>query len=172
MIFKHSLDPFCSRKSSTYSRCLVSQLLCIFPLFKTHRSAKWKWKAFFSCESWAELKVWAFAAYSICNSCRPEAPSDLSERQKNHRSILENTKLWAVMQGVGPAPSRSTSSCPKVSIILIEFIFADNNCKYNLTNDLTHNILYKKSWLNRLCIINWHIYLWELGDNTYSCHLQ
>lgn len=42
---------------------------------------------------------------------------------------------------------RSTSRYHRVSIILIKFIFADNNndnnnCKYNLTNYLTHNILY------------------------------
>lgn len=70
----------------------------------------------------------------ICNSCLPEAPSDPFERQNSDYRPTEFT------------PFRSSSCHPRVSIILIKFIFADNNnCKYNLTNYLTHNILYMKS---------------------------
>lgn len=65
---------------------------------------------------------------------------------QNHENIIK--KLRAVMRGGGggvESTSRSTSRYHNVSIILIEFIFADNNGKRNLTNYLTHNILYMKS---------------------------
>lgn len=152
MIFKHSLDPFCNMNSSTYSDCLVPQLICIiFPFLK-----KTQWrnesKGLISSIVRADLKSLSFRS--------PQNMQQLPSRGSF-------TSLWkAKITGYiisrdahgGSTPSRSTSHYHNVSIILIGFIFADNNCKYNLTNYFTHNILYMKSWLNRLCIINWHIY--------------
>ncbi|KAL6119180.1 uncharacterized protein ACO6RY_03810 [Pungitius sinensis] len=69
-----------------------------------------------------------------CNSCHPEAPL---ERQIQNRFIGRD-------QMGEFTPFRSPSCHHTLSVILIRFIFADNNCKYNLTNYFTHNILYMK----------------------------
>lgn len=172
-IFKHSWIHFVTWTLYIFKMPGVAVNAFFFPFVNTPKCEIETCGCFLTTIVRADPKslLRAFAAYNICDSCHPEAPSDPFGRQKSQEYFVKY-KIISRNAHEGSTPSRSTSHYHNVSIILIEFIFADNNCKYNLTNYHTHNILYMKSWLNRLCIINWHIYLWELGDNTYSCHLQ
>lgn len=66
------------------------------------------------------------------------------ERQKTplKQIICRPDQAWAEWEF---APFSDLQPITGVSLILIDAIFADNNCKYNLTNYFTHNILYMKS---------------------------
>lgn len=74
----------------------------------------------------------------ICDSYNPKALFPPKGGKNAPKPILGWTE-WEL------PPSRSPSCHHRVSIILIKVSFANNNCKYNLTNNFTHNTLYIKS---------------------------